>query len=256
MNHKTIVILSGGMDSTTLLWQLKNEGHNLHAVSFNYGQRHLKELDCARRQCEALQIDHTVLDLKPIFGEFLASCSVLIETKGEVKQIPEGHYADLNMKATVVPNRNMILLSLATGFGLSHTPEGWGLKVAYGAHEGDHDIYPDCRSTFVMSMREVLAKCDWKPVELLTPFIGMTKGQIVRQGIRLGVQYDATWSCYKGEARACGRCGTCVERLEAFASQGFDDPLGYEDRLYWTEVSKVKLPDGVIVGEGGFLKML
>jgi 7-cyano-7-deazaguanine synthase len=139
--------------------------------------------------------------------------------------VPEGHYEEDSMKATVVPNRNMILLSLATGYAVT---VGAG-AVWYGAHGGDHAIYPDCRPEFVEKMDAVCRVANYEPVGIEAPFMAMDKGQILAEGLRLGLDYSQTWTCYNGRAQACGRCGSCVERLEAFAVNGVTDPLEYED---------------------------
>jgi len=137
--------------------------------------------------------------------------------------VPAGHYTNETMKLTVVPNRNMIMLSVAIGWAVS----GKADAVAYAAHAGDHTIYPDCRPAFIEAIRQAAALCDWHRVELLTPFVGKTKRDIVRLGAELDVPFGQTWSCYVGGEVHCGRCGTCVERREAFKSAGVDDPTVY-----------------------------
>ncbi len=131
------------------------------------------------------------------------------------------------MKATVVPNRNMILLALAAGWAISQKADA----IAYAAHGGDHAIYPDCRPEFAEAMRHAIGLADWHRVELLRPFVTLTKADIVRRGAELGAPLGSTWSCYRGGARHCGRCGTCVERREAFALAGVPDPTDYEAAL-------------------------
>lgn len=231
---KAVCIISGGMDSTTLLHQLaKQPGRDfeLFALSINYGQRHVKELACAAIQCAELGVRHKIVDatvlLSLLGGSSLTDDSVAV---------PEGHYAADNMKATVVPNRNMILLALAAGFGISQCGDDDSVLLAYGAHAGDHEIYPDCRFDFVEAMAKVLALADWKKVELYAPFLKLAKTDIVTIGANLGVDFAQTWTCYKGGEIACGKCGTCVERLEAFNTAGRVDPLEYEDRDYWRDV--------------------
>jgi 7-cyano-7-deazaguanine synthase len=135
--------------------------------------------------------------------------------------VPHGHYAAESMKATVVPNRNMILLAVAIGRAVAVGAEA----VAYAAHAGDHTIYPDCRPEFVDALAQAALLCDWRPIQILRPFVSWTKGAIVREGVRLGVPFELTWSCYEGEERPCGKCGTCVERAEAFAQEGIVDPV-------------------------------
>jgi 7-cyano-7-deazaguanine synthase len=224
----TIVILSGGMDSTVLAYHTAHSGgHELiGCVSVNYGQRHSKELDCAKATCVDLKVPHYLLELSNL-RKFISSSALTGD-----QEVPEGHYAEESMKATVVPNRNMILLALATGVAITK-----GARViAYGAHTGDHTIYPDCRPEFAGAMSQAIALCDWEPPTLARPFINISKADIVRMGLSLNVPFDQTWTCYKGGDRACGRCGTCVERLEAFNIVGATDPLTYEDRTSWTSL--------------------
>lgn len=216
---KTLVIYSGGLDSTVLLYHLHEVGDAMHALSVNYGQRHCCELESAEKICAGLSIPHQVADLSSI-QSLLAGSSL---TSPEIA-VAEGHYTEENMKTTVVPNRNMILLALATGHALSIGAR----QVAYAAHSGDHAIYPDCRNEFADAMANAMALCDWNKVELSRPFVNWTKAQIVRRGAELGVPFEQTWSCYKGGEQHCGRCGTCIERREAFDLAGVTDPTAYE----------------------------
>lgn len=218
MTDTVVVIYSGGMDSYTLLHLARERGYQVHALSFNYGQRHVRELECARSVCEALGIPHKVIDIRAM-SEVMAGSSLTSDI-----EVPEGHYEEDSMKATVVPNRNMILLSLATGYAVN---AGAG-AVWYGAHGGDHAIYPDCRPEFVEKMDAVCRVANYEPVGIEAPFMTMDKGQILAEGLRLGLDYSQTWTCYNGLKQACGRCGSCVERLEAFAANGVEDPLDYE----------------------------
>jgi 7-cyano-7-deazaguanine synthase len=215
---RAVLILSGGMDSTTLLYDLAKQGYDVSAVTFDYSQRHKKEIACARRTCEKLQIPHKIIDIS-VLNELAPSC--LTREKWDV---PDGHYAEDTMKQTVVPNRNMVFLSLAgayaVGIGATH--------LFYAAHSGDHTIYPDCRPPFVSAMATALHLCDWSDIILQAPFLYMTKGDIVKQGLALGVEYADTWTCYKGEEFSCGTCGSCTERLEAFREAGAQDPLKYQ----------------------------
>lgn len=217
---KTLVIYSGGLDSTVLLYDLYQAGHKLSALSVNYGQRHACELERAADICKGLRIPHRVADLSAIQA-LLAGSSL---TSPEIG-VAEGHYTEENMKTTVVPNRNMILLALATGHALSIGTR----RVAYAAHSGDHAIYPDCRNAFADAMAEAMALCDWNQVELSRPYVDWSKADIVRRGTELGVPFGQTWSCYKGGAQHCGRCGTCIERREAFDLAGVADPSHYAD---------------------------
>lgn len=205
-----VLILSGGLDSTTLLYDLIDQGHDVHAVTFHYGQRHKKEIQCAEATCKRLGINQTVVPILS-FKEIAYSSSL---TGSE--PIPEGHYTDQTMKSTVVHNRNMVLLSFAAAFALNIGAS----RLYYGAHSGDHTIYPDCRPEFVDAMKKAFLICDWEPLELEAPYLSLNKGDIVKKGLDLGVDYSLTWTCYKGEDLACGKCGSCSERLEAFEQAG------------------------------------
>jgi len=216
---KIVVVFSGGMDSTVLLHHLLHEGHEVKALSVNYGQRHGRELDAARGLCKLLSIEHREVDLSSIAP--LLSASALTNT---TSTIPEGHYQDDSMRITVVPNRNMILLSVAASWAINEKFDA----IAYGAHHGDHAIYPDCREEFVTPLAEAIRRADWHEVSLLRPFIGWTKTDICRRGAELNVPFELTWSCYNGGELHCGRCGTCTERREAFALAGVSDPTRYE----------------------------
>lgn len=215
---RTLVIYSGGLDSTVLLYDLHLTGHQVDALSVNYGQRHSCELERAAALCSRLGVTHKVADLSSI-QPLLAGSSL---TSPEI-EVAEGHYTEENMKTTVVPNRNMILLALATGHALSIGAQ----QVAYAAHSGDHAIYPDCRNAFADAMADAMALCDWNKIELSRPFVDWTKADIVRRGAELGVPFEQTWSCYKGGAQHCGRCGTCIERREAFDLAQIIDPTEY-----------------------------
>jgi 7-cyano-7-deazaguanine synthase len=207
------------MDSFTLLHLARSRGLKVHALSFNYGQRHVRELEAARAVCQAEGIPHKVIDIRAM-SEVMAGSSLTSDA-----EVPEGHYEEDSMKSTVVPNRNMILLSLATGYAVT---VGAG-AVWYGAHGGDHAIYPDCRPEFVEKMDAVCRLANYEPVGIEAPFMAMDKGEILAEGLKLGLDYSQTWTCYNGRDKACGRCGSCVERLEAFAAHGLEDPLAYED---------------------------
>ncbi len=217
---KALVIYSGGLDSTVLLYHLHAAGHALEALSVNYGQRHSCELQCAASICAQLEVPHQVADLSSI-RPLLAGSSL---TSADIP-VAEGHYTETSMKSTVVPNRNMIFLALATGHALSIGAQ----QVAYAAHSGDHAIYPDCRNEFADAMEKAMALCDWKQVALSRPFVDWTKADIVARGAELGVAFDQTWSCYQGGDQHCGRCGTCIERREAFDLAGVADPTRYSE---------------------------
>lgn len=215
---KVILILSGGLDSTTLLYWLLNKKYKVKCISFLYGQKHSKEVEVAKQTCKKLKVEHKIINLdalKDILSSNLTSST---------KKIPEGHYESKNMEQTVVPNRNMIMLSMAIGWAISCKYD----NVAYGAHGGDHVIYFDCRKIFVDKLRELAKVVDVIPVKIITPFLLRDKSYIVSMGNRLGVDYSKTWTCYNGRKKACGKCGSCRERLEAFEKNGLVDPLEYE----------------------------
>lgn len=218
MKKDSVIILSGGMDSVTLLYACKERV--ALAVTFDYGSNHnAREIECARYHCEHLGVEHIVIPLS-FMGEYFKS-SLL----SGAEDIPEGHYADENMKSTVVPFRNGIMLSVACGLA-----ESRGLKhVMMANHGGDHAIYPDCRDTFVEAMSEAMQRGTYDGVSLIAPFTDMNKGEIAALGGELGVDYSHTYSCYKGGAKHCGKCGTCDERREAFAQAGLEDPTVYEE---------------------------
>lgn len=218
MSNKAVVVYSGGMDSFTVLHEALAIHTEVFAISFNYGQRHSKELMVAADVCKRLKIEHKVVDITAI-NSLMAGSSLTSDI-----EIPEGHYEDDNMKSTVVPNRNMILLSLAIAYAVSLEAD----KVYYGAHSGDHHIYPDCRPEFVAAMNAVSKIANYQPVEIVTPFLNHSKGDILAAGLLRHLDYSNTWTCYNGRELACGKCGACVERLEAFAQQNTIDPLEYE----------------------------
>lgn len=218
MTEKAVVIYSGGMDSFTILNKAKQEGYELYALTFDYGQKHKKEIEYASRVCQELGINHRIIDITAI-NQLLQSSSLTSE-----KDIPEGHYADDNMKSTMVPNRNMILLSLAIGYAVDIGAN----KVFYGAHSGDHAIYPDCRPEFVEAMNAVAKIANYEPVEIVTPYLSGDKISILADGLKMGLDYGKSWTCYNGREKACGKCGSCDERLEAFRLNNAIDPLPYE----------------------------
>lgn len=219
----TVVIYSGGMDSFTVLHRALKEGLEVHALSFDYGQRHRRELDIARHVCAKLGIPHQVVDIRAIHG--LIDNSALTDADAAM---PDADYAEENLKSTVVPNRNMILLSLAIAKAVNI---GAG-RVDYGAHGGDHVLYPDCRPEFVEAMRQVALIADFEPVEVSAPYLEASKADILRDGLAMGLDYRDTWTCYEGRELACGRCGSCRERLAAFAANGVTDPLAYAPEAF------------------------
>ncbi len=226
--ESVVLVYSGGLDSTVLLGHLIHEGHRVFALTVDYGQRHRREIEAARALCRYFQgreradggqlIEHRVADLSTL-QSILGGSSL---TEREIA-VPKGHYTEDSMKATVVPNRNMILLSVAAGWALSLKAGA----VAYAAHSGDHAIYPDCRASFAEAMQTAFGLADWEPLRLKRPFVGWTKADIVRRGSELGVPMERTWSCYEGGQLHCGACGTCIERREAFYLAGVPDPTRY-----------------------------
>ncbi|MBW8192363.1 7-cyano-7-deazaguanine synthase QueC [Neiella marina] len=218
MSNKVVVIYSGGMDSYTVLNRAIKDGKEVHALTFNYGQRHVKEIDVASAVCKRLNVPHQVIDIRAI-NALLAGSSLTDDI-----EIPEGHYEEQSMMSTVVPNRNMVLLSLAIAYAVSMKAEA----VYYGAHSGDHAIYPDCRPEFVHKMNEVSLLANYEPVAIVTPYLNNSKIEILTDGLSMGLDYSETWTCYNGREKACGKCGACVERLEAFTENKATDPLSYE----------------------------
>ncbi|OHV11857.1 7-cyano-7-deazaguanine synthase QueC [Kushneria phosphatilytica] len=218
---RAVVIYSGGMDSLTVLHNALEAGFEVHALSFHYGQRHARELDVARKVCERLHVDHQIIDIRAIHS--LIGNSALTDND---REMPRADYDEDNMQDTVVPNRNMILLSLAIGHAVNI-----GARVCYyGAHGGDHAIYPDCRPEFVERMNSVAAIANYEPVEIRTPWLHADKSDILADGMRMGIDYADSWTCYIGDELACGECGSCRERLNAFAALGMTDPLAYKKR--------------------------
>ena len=218
MIKDSIIIVSGGMDSVTLLCEYKDR--IAVGVSFDYGSNHnAREIPFARQHCEILGIEHIVIDLAFMPQYFKSS---LLDGAGAVT---EGHYADDNIKSTVVPFRNGIMLSIAAGIA-----ESRGLKyVMMANHGGDHTIYPDCRQEFVNAMSEATKAGTFPGIEILAPYTGITKADIARRGKALGIDYSKTWSCYKGGEHHCGKCGTCMERKEAMRDASIVDTTIYDE---------------------------
>lgn len=214
----SVIIYSGGLDSTTLLYE-ERERIAL-AITFDYGSNHAsREMSCARWHCQHLGIEHLVIDIAFV-GRYLASSL----TAG-AEAVPEGDYDDDNMRSTVVPFRNGIMLSVACGIA-----ESRGLqRVLIANHGGDHAVYPDCRHDFVRAMDDAMRAGTYEGVRLVAPYTGIAKSDIVKRGAALGIDYGKTYSCYRGGERHCGRCGTCRERVEAFRKAGIIDPTIYED---------------------------
>lgn len=217
MKKDSVIVLSGGMDSVSLLYEFRDRV--ALAVTFDYGSNHnSREIACARENCRRLGVEHLVIPLE-FMGRYFKS-SLL--SGGD--DIPEGHYTSDNMKSTVVPFRNGIMLAVACGLA-----ESRGLsKVMLANHGGDHAIYPDCREGFVQAMSEAMAQGTYDGVRIFAPYTNLTKGEIAARGAKAGVDFALTYSCYKGGEKHCGRCGTCVERREAFLLAGVPDPTAYE----------------------------
>jgi len=219
---RAIAIVSGGLDSVTLAYLLHAEGYDLHLVSFDYGQRHKKELAFAERCAKRLGATFDVINLSSI-TRFLKGSALT-----DAIPVPDGHYAAPTMAITVVPNRNAMMLSVAYAVAVAEQAR----VVAMGVHAGDHFIYPDCRPAFIAAfdtMQRIAVEGFGEPqLRLEAPFMHMSKDQIVQLGTSLQVPYSDTWSCYKGGEIHCGTCGTCVERKEAFELAGVPDPTEYE----------------------------
>lgn len=218
-----LAVVSGGMDSVTLAYALaKIEGFHVDVFSVDYGQRHVRELRCAELAAERLGGEHIVVTLP--LGPLLVGSALTDDTV----DVPEGHYADESMRATVVPNRNAILLSVAVGVAVARKMD----VVAVGVHAGDHPIYPDCRPEFIAAFDRMAKVANEgfavDGFHVRAPFVHSTKAEIVRIGAELRVPFHDTWSCYRGGLIHCGRCGTCVERIEAFKLAGVTDPTIYE----------------------------
>lgn len=216
----SIIILSGGLDSTTMLYEYKDD--IALALSFDYGSNHnARELAFARLHCERLGIPHIIIPLDFIHQYFRSS---LLEG---ADAIPEGNYNDDNMRSTVVPFRNGIMLAIAAGMA-----ETRGLtRIMMANHAGDHAIYPDCRQSFVDAMNQAIMAGTYEGITLFTPYTNLTKADIARHGKALGIDYSETWSCYKGGEKHCGKCGTCTERREALREAGIVDTTEYADDI-------------------------
>lgn len=225
---KTVVVCSGGMDSVTLAYHVKKERDLSRLISFDYGQRHKKELDYAAITAADLGVEHNIIDISNI-AQFLTGSALTDNI-----DVPDGHYAAETMRTTVVPNRNAIMLSIAFGIAAGENASA----VAAAVHAGDHFIYPDCRPEFVDAFR-AMQNCAlegmWE-VDFYAPYVNQAKADIARAGAELEVPFQKTWSCYKGGELHCGRCGTCVERQEALHLADVVDETTYEDPEYWREI--------------------
>ena len=214
----SVIIVSGGMDSITLLYDHKDE--IALGISFDYGSNHnAREIPFAKMHCERLGIKHITINLDFMHQYFKSS---LLDG---AEAIPEGHYADDNMKSTVVPFRNGIMLSIAIGIAESNNLD----QVFIANHGGDHTIYPDCRPEFINAIDAAATAGTYNNVKVVAPYTKITKSDIARIGKKLGIDYTETWSCYKGGEVHCGKCGTCRERIEALHDAGIEDPTEYEE---------------------------
>ncbi len=230
---KALVVCSGGLDSVTLAYKVANEGTLVSSslsslLSFDYGQRHRKELDFAAHCAKQLNVKHTIIDLSQVGKQLTSALTDDID-------IPDGHYAEESMKATVVPNRNAIMMTIAFGLASSQNAD----TVAMAVHGGDHFIYPDCRPDFIESFAAMqkMALDGMSDISLYTPYLQLDKTEIARDSLKYEVPVADTWSCYKGQEKHCGRCGTCVERREAFHLAGIEDPTEYADHDFWQTVT-------------------
>jgi 7-cyano-7-deazaguanine synthase len=227
-SKRAVVLLSGGLDSSTLVFHMQDAGFEVTALALDYGQRHVREiasaeLIAARAAVPLVQANFRTA-LFPIFA--LAKSS---QVGLQMENVPTGHYASESMKITLVPNRNMLLLSVAGALA-----ESIGARtIAYAAHAGDHQIYFDCRPPFIRAMHEAFHLASEHGIDLVDPFAEITKADIVRRGAELKVPFELTWSCYTGESTHCGECGTCCERAEAFAIAGVFDPTKYQNPDFW-----------------------
>ena len=218
--NKALVVLSGGLDSTTALYWALTQFEEVETITFNYGSKHNDiENAYAKKTCEKLGVKNTVIHLDFMNKYFKSD---LLQSGGE---IPEGYYTAENMKSTVVPFRNGIMLSIAAGFAESNDCD----TLVLGNHSGDHAIYPDCRPEFIEGIAKAIYNGTAKNISVVSPFCNISKTDIVKIGAKLGVDFSLTYSCYKGKETHCGKCGTCQERIEAFEQAGVKDPTVYKE---------------------------
>lgn len=219
-----VVVLSGGMDSTTLMAHYAALQFRLIAVTVDYGQRHHREIDSARAVAAHFGADHRVVELGG-FGALLSGSALTDDTV----EVPSGHYAEQSMRTTVVPNRNAVLVNVAVAVGVAVRAG----TVALGVQAGDHSVYPDCRPAFLTTLRELVTVANegFPTPQVEAPFMTWSKAQIAEHGTRLGAPLAKSWSCYRGGDAHCGTCGTCYERREAFQEAGVVDPTEYLDSV-------------------------
>ena len=224
MKDKAVIILSGGIDSSTLCYKCVNDGYDVYTLTLNYGQKHKKELNSAEKICLNLKLTPNIVDLSSI--KMLLSGSALTDESVLIPEVPETveHYETL--KTTIVPNRNAILLALAVAYGENIGAD----KIFFGAHHSDRGVYPDCRKEFINAFEkaEKLAN-DNENLKINAPFVDLNKSEIVKLGSKLGVSYSDTWSCYVGEELHCGVCSSCRERKRAFSEASVEDPTQYKN---------------------------
>ena len=213
-----VLILSGGMDSFTLLHRALNQNYEVDCLTFDYGQRHIKEIECARLSCHENHLSSLQIKIANVESIFAASALT-----SDSIDMPHGSYQAESMQSTIVPNRNMLFISHAIAYAISKNIN----QVWYGAHAGDHFIYPDCRPEFLSAMNAVAQTCHTYPINVEAPFLNLSKADIVKIGLDLGIDYSKTWTCYEGRDLSCGQCGSCNERLEAFQINNATDPLSY-----------------------------
>ena len=209
-----LVVYSGGLDSYTLLNKAMKKFDRIEAITFNYGQKHNKEIEYAKSNCVELNIKHEVVNLD--LEKILAGSALV----GDI-DIPEGNYDKEKMKQTIVPNRNMIMISVAASLVIKNDIE----YLWYAAHSGDHEIYPDCRPEFIDKMAAVLEICDYHKIKFEAPFQNLSKNEIVATGLSMDLDYSKTWTCYEGKEKPCGKCSACLERALSFEANNTEDPL-------------------------------
>lgn len=220
---KAVLIVSGGIDSSTLIYKMIQEGYETYALTFIYGQKHKREIESARKVCNNLNVAHKIIDISSL--KEILSGSALTDSEIDIPEVSEtAEYYEM-LKTTIVPNRNSIFLSIAIGYAVSIGAN----HVFFGAHHSDRGVYPDCRREFVEAFQyaERLAN-DNSLLVVAAPFVNMNKSEIVKLGIELGVPYKETWSCYRGGEMHCGVCSSCRERKRAFQEASIEDPTGYE----------------------------
>jgi len=214
-----VVLFSGGLDSTTLLYYVNKvlKREEVYGLSFNYGQRHLKELEYAKYHGDLLCVEHKIVDMSSVFNVFNKTSSLL----NKDVEMPQEHYTHENQKVTVVPNRNMIMLSIAVGYAESLNID----EVYYSPHANDMTTYPDCRPDFVESINKTSQLATYNKVKIFAPSVNKYKSDLVRLGTELKIDYSKTWSCYEGGEKPCLKCATDLERTEAFLKNNIKDPL-------------------------------